>query len=210
MISITTHAPRLAAAGALLLALSACGQQVETAEVASELPPAAAPDHGVGTTFTLVASDGDARTSEIVAREDGLVTMQSSEGCLWTRHADGFGPSLRFENCGGSTGTQDVEREGRLFPLEVGRTENWQAAGRTEAGETWRTERRCEVEGTARVSVPAGTFDTYHVVCEDDWNQWERWYAPELRASVIYKRRRKNRGGEGDYWELAEIEPASA
>ena len=51
--------------------------------------------------------------------------------------------------------------------------------------------RVCKVEGEVSVSVPIGTFDTYHVRCEDRW--WVReWFVRADGVPVQIARTRKN------------------
>ena len=71
-----------------------------------------------------------------------------------------------------------------MYPLQVGNTESWKYTGKNTKGDSWSGMRECEVKGTAHVTVPAGSFDTYHVVCEERDSRREWHYSPTLRRTV--------------------------
>ena len=129
--------------------------------------------------------DGSEITYERTGIEDATISGRGSDGCIYSSIKDGFGPVTQWKNCAGSTGTQMLERSGNMFPLQVGNTESWKYTGKDTKGDSWSGTRECEVKGTAHVTVPAGSFDTYHVVCEvKGWLRYEWHYSPKLRSRV--------------------------
>src|SRR3546814_14024088 len=86
---------------------------------------------------------------------------------------------------------------GRLFPLQIGKavsfTRRW-------AGEAWRD--RIEVLDRERITVPAGTFDTFVLLrvseqVNGDWRDEQRtWYAPQL-GWVVKRSEGRRVGKEG-------------
>jgi hypothetical protein len=69
----------------------------------------------------------------------------------------------------------------------------------TELSRTW----TCAVEGTERVSVTAGTFDSYVIACKrysDDGRTWRAtrrfYYAPDLGHYVIREDNYRNRSNK--------------
>ena len=97
-----------------------------------------------------------------------------------------YSPSLAWRDCFGHTGSNKMEKHsGSLFPLAVGNTESWKYTGRNHKGNTWSGARSCKVAGTANVTVPAGNFDAYHVICRESSARYDYWFAPELGYTVI-------------------------
>lgn len=195
--------------GALGIAAIVCGcaAGVETTPVAVELPPAEVRVIKVGDERVVRELDGSERTSRVTRVDGTMFTIEDSEGCSYTAAIDGFGPSTTYENCDGASGTQTLTRTGMIFPLQVGKTESWAITGSDNRGNRWENTRTCVVEGTAQVSVPAGTFPTYHVVCRDDWNTRSFYYSPDLELVVAYERTRRGRA-DREGWQLVEFRPA--
>ncbi len=75
-----------------------------------------------------------------------------------------------------------------LFPLEVGKT--WSPSYTRELLLARQTEDMlldCRVDSEASVTVPAGTFQTFHIICLNHRTgnlNFERWYAPEVGNMV--------------------------
>lgn len=133
------------------------------------------------------------------ANTDQGSVWAGSNGCTYTQTNDNtFAPSVKFEGCSGNTGTQTIQsKSGELFPLKVGNTASWQITGQGD-GNTWKTTRRCEVMETVSLTVPAGNFDAFNVICRDSWNTRTYFYAPEVGANVAFVRMHKNRGKQAD------------
>ena len=189
--------------------LAGCAPEVKTEAASTALEPMEARRFEVGDRW--VYRVGDTEETETINAVDGDIYSgaNATTGCEYTFHHAGFGPGPTFKNCNGSSGTQEVSRTGSIFPLTVGASESWDVSGKNTKGDTWNTTRSCEVEGTARVTVPAGTFDTYHVVCNDSWRVRERWVSPEIGSSVIRRDLHKRRGDVKTY-ELVSFTPATA
>ena len=189
--------------------LAACAPEVKTEAVSGALEPMEAKRFEAGDRWVYLVN-GKEEVETITAVDGDLYSGANlTTGCEYTFFHAAFGPAKTFTNCNGSSGTQEVERSGSIFPLTVGASESWDVSGRNTKGDTWDTTRSCEVEGTARVTVPAGTFDTYHVVCNDTWRVRERWVAPELGFSVIRRDAHKERG-EVKTRELVSFTPAAS
>lgn len=191
------------AGAVLLLALAACQTtQVETAPVSQTMEPMEYRQLVEGEVFQWQQADGDIRETEVLAVSDGMATLRDSDGCTWTQRTGGFPPSTEWSNCQDSSGSHDLTREGNIFPLTVGATETWRFTGRNNRGDTWEGERVCNVTEAVQVTVPAGTFDTYHVVCNDPWRVREWYIASETQRPVLYKRQHKQRAADRVYQEL--------
>lgn len=165
---------------------TAAAQQVETN---GELPLGQPPLRSVGDKSIWRYKDGTEITYEITAVDEETISGRASDGCTWKSVIAGWGPAVEWKNCNSSSGSHKVKRTGNLYPLQVGNSEKWKYRGKNSKGNTWSGTRKCEVRGTEKVTVPAGTFETYHVVCEEKSGRYEWHYSPELRFFVTSSRK---------------------
>ena len=206
----TTIALSIAAVATMI---SVSGYQTATAQqvaAKAELPPAELPVRRVGDKLVYLDKKGREVTDEVTGVDSESTSEQSSDGCSWTS-VNGYGPVLKWSECAGDSGTRTVKkRKGGLFPLEVGNKASWKFRGKNNKGSSWSDTRKCNVKGTANVTVPAGSFDTFHIVCAESWARWEWYYAPELGVSVTYRRKpRGNSQSKSIYQELVSFTPGS-
>jgi hypothetical protein len=178
-------------------ALIGCAQ-IETSPPSQAMGPATKVVHPVGTSI-VVDDRGERTTWEKTADTSQGSVWTGSNGCTYTATNDNpFAPSVKFEGCSGNTGTQTIQtKSGEIFPLQVGKTVSWKITGQ-HTRDSWETTRRCEVVETVSLTVPAGTYDAFHVVCRDSWNTHTFFYAPEIGANVAYLRMHKKRGVQRD------------
>jgi hypothetical protein len=189
--SITILAVAMAGLG--IAACQTTGQKAEM-PASAELAPIERPNHAVGTRFVFKRRDGKDVTLTITARaDDGSYTVENSEGCAYTRPDNNrFAPELSWRGCDGTEGTQQIQAsEGSIWPLKVGATQRWTYDGKNSSGQSWQGARTCEVPAAVRVTIAAGAFDAFKVVCRDEgegFHATRTWYvAPALRgASALY------------------------
>jgi hypothetical protein len=158
------------------------------------LAPMPRPDYGVGSAWRYL-ENGQERVSVVVSRAPRHSTWISSTGCHWTQSIGGFAPPLRWTDaCDGKGGRREVTAEGDLYPLQIGSAASFRAKGRRASGKPWREHRNCAVVDQQRIIVPAGGFDTFHVVC-DGSNRVRHWHiAPEIGVPVLYWDQHKKNG----------------
>lgn len=196
---------------AVVIALT--GHQTATAQQSAsevELSPAEFPVVRVGDKKVWRLKNGKESTSEVTGVDDESISGRRGDGCTW-KAVSAFGPSLEWSGCGGSAGKQTIkEREGNLFPLQVGNTARWKFRGKNNKGYSWSGTRKCNVNGTANVTVPAGTFDTYHIVCTEQWSRREWHYSPELGTTVTFRTKPKGTSRrKPSYGELVSFTPGT-
>ena len=167
---------------------------------AATLAPARPPELQTGATFVFRQRDGEEVTSRVVAVDGADVTWEADNGWTWTGKAF-FWPVERWqsESAGGS---QEISGDpGALFPLMIGESVAYRVEGQSrdeQAG--WSLQGRCEVAAAEQISVPAGTFDTYKVVCEqgedlsDPYRTRTWWYAPAIGHYVAQLHRTRTGG----------------
>ena len=179
--------------GMLAMVLALGGSWVAAEEigpVSAPLEPMAEPVRHIGDSKTWRNKKGEETTSTVVAMDETTLTVEDSDGCTYTKLIQGgFSPSVKWSNCGGSDGTQTVSlAKGDVWPLTTRKKWRYKYKGKNEKGERWKGKWSCQVKEEVRVSVPAGEFDTYHVVCKH--GNWRRDYyvSPEFKSSVMYKR----------------------
>lgn len=187
------------------------GPQVEETAVEAALEPAPKPEPlPVGSKVVGVYDGEETATAEKVSIEGPLHTyVESPEGCRWTRDADLdpiFSPSVSWNNCDGSSGTVDISsKNGDIWPLQVGSKVSFEGTGKTSS--TWPADMTCKVVDEARITVKAGTYDTYKVYCSSRWRSITRYYAPSIERVVMMSQRRKNQSNASSYdWELVRVE----
>lgn len=187
---------RIAAAAAVAAIAAGCaGDPSVNREAELELAPMEKPAVVVGRVSLL--DKGEPVVFERASLGDGKMSGAWVEGkrkgCNWV--SDGwFGPSASWENCGGSTGTQDMTKSGDIWPLAVGKVETYEVSGQNDKNNSWKTTRRCEVKAAVTVTIQDKQYTSYEVVCKNSWNTYTWYVSPELKRVIKYNRRHKDRG----------------
>lgn len=197
------HSMSLFACAILLMGCQTTGTSgVKTGAVSNAMPVVEQRPVAVGDTFVYRMADGTDLTSKVTAVTADRITSERSDGCSWESIRNAFAPNPSWKNCNGSSGSQTAQRQGgSMFPLNLNSVETWDFSGNNNNGNSWESTRNCRVMGEVSITVPAGTFDTYHVRCEDKW--WTRdSYIRADGRSVRWSRTRKigsadqNRSGD--------------
>ena len=168
----------------------------QTAPVQSQMQPLESRRHVTGDVHEFVDDEGRRGASTARVLEDGLVRVSTTlEGfdkpCVTRVYANTFAPPLEFRNCGTSSGTYTTKRIGdSIFPLSEGRSEAWRYSVSANTGYAADGTRSCEVKTTVNITVPAGTFDAYHVVCDDNLFLHE-WYLDQRGVLLQFTRTNK-------------------
>ena len=162
-----------AVAGSVIM--TGCGKQGGTslpvtagAEVSVDALPAPKP----GTTFVYASG----RWDRVESVDNGSVTWKNHRGDLSTSSADFTFRPVKWQTKT-HEGTRDFEpaeflidsKPFSLWPLAVGKTSGYYENNTWNAKDApyriYRAYWSCRVEGNAKVTVPAGEFDTQKVVC---------------------------------------------
>jgi len=183
----------------LLTALSASG--CATVSVSPELAGprlemAPLPTYGQGTTF--VYADGKWET--VMGNSSGMVTWKDHRNYAYSGSADFTHRPAKWQSKTRSITRQFgprtdlfIQSATTLWPLRAGNaasyseTGTWVGKGGAES--SYQTVWSCAVAGTERVSVMAGDFDTYKIVCK--------------RYSVSRKKKNRTRLREEKVWNYA-------
>jgi hypothetical protein len=189
--------------------LGACQTtKIETKPVSAALAPMEHTEFAVGTTWTWRKADGSVGVDTKIAADEASATYEDDKGCSWILPREPFAPAAQWNNCGRhASGTQTATLDGEIWPLEVGKSWSYPLTGSNSKGDNWEGVRKCNVAGEAQVTVPAGTFDTFHVICSDEWNENQFYMSPDLKTNVLFQRRSFKRGVE-IYQELEAFTPA--
>ena len=180
--------PRFLAAIAVPLALVACQTTpaIEEQETQTILEPAQEPlPRNVGFARVWLVDGKEERRHEIIARTDNTTTWRRGE-CTWTLQSFGFYPPFEWKDCEGASGQQTIELVTEpAYPLSVGKKWRYESKGSDDQGNSWENYRACEVKGTARVTAPIGTHDTYKIICHENWRIRTYYFAPDLDTSIV-------------------------
>lgn len=181
--------------------------------VSAALTPMPRPTPQIGSTSIWKDSYGRKYSVTITGVDKTTKDYKTSYGCTATKpHHEFLTHYLEWKNCGRrrSNGRGSLTNlEGRIWPLAVGNKWKYDYAGSTESGRSWSGQTSCEVKGQVRVSVPAGSFDTYHVACESANVRREFHISPVIKINVLMKWKHKHKLRDG-YRELVSYEPGKA
>ena len=158
-----------------------------------ELSEAALPNYSVGEFFSF----DDGTTTVITAVSNEKVTWGYHNGATSTGYRNFILPALTWTSANSHSTATSTAPVDLLWPLATGNQgqyESHQVISRDDQIESTEFSRKwdCTVEGTERVSVPAGTFDTYVIDCKrysstsNSWRATRRYYyAPDIGHYVI-------------------------
>lgn len=180
---------------ALVLVLTGCAQQQEVRKElvdSSTMLTAAQPAYWPGEFFEY--DNGPAMI--VTESSNGLVTWKYANGATSSGYANFLVPQLNWDGADSrGSGTTNASR-GFLWPLTIGgfgQFDITQTIVEAQGGppETLTRRWECSVNGTEKVSVPAGEFDTYIVSCNrysangNDWRgRHTYYYSPDIRHYV--------------------------
>ncbi len=179
-------------AGALFgaLLLTACTSDGDQEGYGTEAPGR----YMVGDSFTF---DNPQETWTVVSIEGERVYWRSDRGDEHVTGHDPLMPALEWKFVGEGGGRRQFsDIKGSLFPLKKGNlltytssVENWTVKdGVREQPQSWQYNWSCNVAGTERMEVPAGSFDTYKVVCgRYKPSEIEFFYAPRIGYFVVMR-----------------------
>lgn len=128
--------------------------------------PAGLPDYRVGQSFTF----SDRRTRRVAAVEGRAVRWSGGSNGSYLAAPNFIVPILRREGSSRVVSHRAFGRPDDLWPLQVGKSVRFRVA-RTIAPKTGGKPKEtsyawaCRVSGRNKVTVPAGTFDTYRIEC---------------------------------------------
>jgi hypothetical protein len=179
------------------------GQQsmVNTDSDMLELSEAALPNYSVGEYFSY----DDGTTTVVTAVSNEQVTWRYNNGATSTGFRNFILPALTWTSANSHSNATSTAPADLLWPLATGNQgqyESHQVISRDDEIESTEISRiwDCKVEGTERVNVPAGTFDTYVIDCKrysstnNSWRGTRRYYyAPDLGYYVIREDRLRSR-----------------
>ena len=158
-----------------------------------ELSEAALPDYSVGEFFSF----DDGTTTVVTAASNEQITWRYNNGTTSTGYRNFILPALTWTGGNSHSKTTSTAPVDMLWPLATGNQgqyESHQIISKNNQIDTTENSRKwiCAVEGTKRVSVPAGSFETYVIVCQrysstsNSWRATRRYYyAPVLGHYVM-------------------------
>lgn len=187
-----------------------------TAEPLDRLMPAvAAPTFRVGDSFTYRFANGAEQTEVVTGTEADRTSWRlSAAGATWTtRNSTMFNTEAWSGTARYGGGSQRFQGDlGKLFPLTVGKSVRYRAEGRNNAvpggasaDAPWSIDWTCSVAAQERVTIAAGSFDTFRVVSAREGQIRTYFHSPALGMYVL----RVTTGREAGVKELIAFRPGS-
>ncbi len=182
----------------IVLALSGCSTFIDrspgtTQNSSLALPLAPMPSYRVGDSFTY--SDG--QTETVMALRGDKITWRTNFGVVRAGTRNFFIPFKTWQNSQRRSEAETTAPAGMLWPLKVGNKgsfELWQTVEDNDGSNSRQYNQKwvCVVKGTEKITVTAGTYDTYKVSCyryepiSGFWQQTRAYnYAPSLGHYVL-------------------------
>jgi hypothetical protein len=158
-----------------------------------DTPASAPPIYKIGQTLTYTKDGATNIVDTVTGVAGGATSWSSSEGWTWTKKAF-LERATSWKDPKGVTGQQSYAADlDAIFPLKVGSEASASYSGSMSNGQSWTGTAHCKVASTVPRTVPAGTFDTYEIVCTfgsgngPPYTTITHYYAPQLGADVVYR-----------------------
>ena len=154
---------------------------------ATVLEPMAEPKRAVGDTEVWRSRTGTL-THTLVAMDSATMSYEIAENsCTYTRPTGGLLPWTQWSNCRGMPdGSQTVTvTEGRIWPLEIGRSWRYRKVGSDKSGNEWNETALCKVLSQRRSHVGAGSYHAYRTICRSKTERIEIYVAPAIGRNVL-------------------------
>lgn len=138
--------------------------------------------------------NGKSSTYYFESIDAGTYTVRWDDGCRSTRLMLMYAPSLEWNHCEYASASQKItETRGNPWPLSAKTEFQYAYIGnyRGDLGQPWQSIWKCKVDKQVRVEVPAGEYDTFKLICEDDLTVRTYWISPELRHHVALEEKSK-------------------
>jgi cell division protein FtsN len=150
----------------------------------------APPTYHIGDSLTF-EENGDEQPSFVTAIQNDQVYWIDNSGTRWITFTDPTIPPLT-----------EIPRPGRpsllrffspekptVFPLEVGKKIDYTVTvSRSDLATPYNEQHSCEVHAPRQMTVEAGTFDAWEIVCERNGMIDTYYYAPKIGAVVLKRR----------------------
>jgi len=180
-----------------------CGRAVETiradlgfrplpesqaSPLRERLPPMTAPALRPGDSYVFRFPNGVEQTETVIAVSGDRVSWRIPSGATWTTVTGTMFDTSRWS---GSAGYGDGRQQfsgnyADLFPLRVGNDARYVAKGDSSKQRSgWTRRWTCTVPSEESITVVAGTFETYRVMCYRPGQLRTYFYAPAINMYVL-------------------------
>ena len=172
-----------------LLALAGCesvsgllggGPEKDTAQAAEKADESGRPVFSIGDRYRF---DNPEITWEVTAVHGERVYWRSASGDEQVTSSNPLLPAFAWQSTRRGSGQRIISnRSGDLFPLKVGAKMSFRSTVSTDKPPFgWEFEWSCEVVGKANITVPAGVFDSFRVLCgRQGSRELTFYYVPEI------------------------------
>ena len=181
--------PHVVASVGCAIALAACssGSSNQDASTVTEVMP---PIYHVGDSLTF-EENGNEQPNFVTAIQNDQIYWVDNAGTKWITFADPTIPPLtEIPKAGGVTILRFFSPEKpTVFPLEAGKKISYSVTvSRSDLAVPIYEQHSCEVRSPRSMTVEAGTFDAWEIVCSRNGMVDTYFYAPKIGAVVLKRR----------------------
>jgi len=160
----------------------------QASPLVQRLPPVTAPALRPGDSYVFRFPNGAEQTETVTAVSGDRVSWRIPSGATWTTVSGTmFDTSQWSGSAGYGNGQQQFSGNyADFFPLHVGNNARYVASGNSsKQRDRWVRSWTCTVPSGESVTVVAGTFDTYRVMCYRAGQLRMYFYAPAVNMYVL-------------------------
>jgi len=162
--------------------------ELNAAPLTERLPAAGPPSLRPGDVYLFRFGTGVQQSETVTEVRGDQVTWRLPTGATWTTVSGTMFNTAEWSDTAayGSGRQAFTGNYGSLFPLRVGNVVRYTARGESsrESG-GWTVHWTCTVPSEERITVAAGTFDTYRVMCYRAGQLRTYFYAPSIDLYVL-------------------------
>jgi hypothetical protein len=162
--------------------------ELHAVPLAERQPAAGPPSLRPGDVYVFRFGAGVQQNETVTEVRGDRVTWRLPTGATWTTVSATMFNTAEWHGTAAYGSGQQVftDSHGSLFPLRVGNVVRYTAKGESsrEPG-GWRVHWTCTVPSEERITVAAGTFDTYRVMCYRAGQLRTYYYAPSIDLYVL-------------------------
>lgn len=145
-----------------------------------QMPGAALPAYNLGDSFTYDV-DGTPTTETVVAVKRRSISWKNDDGAAWKTSINPVLLPLAEQQT-----TRSYSRNAlKMFPLSVEKSVRFSVVTKAPGGDKIKSIQKCNVTGTPSISIKAGQFNTFEILCWRKGYFETLYYSPKVGHTVL-------------------------